>query len=202
MQVSFAGSKSIATFEVPISHIAVQSFDFTANRLKAGPFSVISDDSRYGSLATFRKGLASFVIYIHQVFGPMPNSSKTCSKAAQNVSASTASPRQKAYSTLKSEEGQSAKHLISRATEAAFSDCDRILAERAKAAKIYRVEIHALGTWAKDYKSGIYHADNYTASNEEEAIGMAIRHVTNRFACHAAILSDIKCSLLNAASAL
>lgn len=102
----FAVSENIGMFVVPNYCIAVQSFDFTANRIKAGLISIISDDSRYGSLATLRKSLASFVIYIHQVFGSkMPNYTKTYSQTAQGASASTVDTRNRvSYSTLKSQE--------------------------------------------------------------------------------------------------
>lgn len=195
MQVSFAGSKSIATFEVPNCFISVRSFDFTGNRFdKAGFFSDIFSSQRDDSLATFPKSLASFVIYILQTFNStMPNCVKS-SKAAQGARAT------KSYSTLKSEERQSPRLLIRSAVEQAFDDCDRILTERDRKARIYRVEIHALGTWSDDYKGGVFHADNYTAPNQECAIGMAIRHITTRFPNHAVMLSDLKCSLLNPAA--
>lgn len=115
----FAVQKNMRTFVVPNFRIAVESFDLSANRFHtAGSFRCISSDNRrYGSLATQRKGLASFVVSLPQTFAHMPNFSKS-SEAQGAVSAP------KKYSTLKSEERQYQKHLykVSLLTVGKFAD--------------------------------------------------------------------------------
>ena len=64
---------------------------------------------------------------------------------------------------------------------------------------IYKVSIRAIGTWAADYKNGVYSSDIYHASNQEEAIGMACEHIKAKFPRHSILADEIKCSLLNPA---
>lgn len=65
---------------------------------------------------------------------------------------------------------------------------------------IYKVSIRAIGTWAADYKNGVYSSDIYQASNQEEAIGMACEHIKAKFPKHSILADEIKCSLLNPAA--
>lgn len=65
---------------------------------------------------------------------------------------------------------------------------------------IYKVSLRAIGTWAADYKNGVYSSDIYQASNQEEAIGMACEHIKAKFPHHSILADEIKCSLLNPAA--
>lgn len=69
-----------------------------------------------------------------------------------------------------------------------------------QAKPIYKVSIRAIGTWAADYKNGVYSSDIYQASNQEEAIGMACEHIKAKFPQHSILAEEIKCSLLNPAT--
>lgn len=65
---------------------------------------------------------------------------------------------------------------------------------------IYKVSLHALGTWSVDYKGGVYITDIFEAQNREEAIGMACNNVKAHFPKHAIVAEKIDVSLLNPAA--
>ena len=64
-------------------------------------------------------------------------------------------------------------------------------------ASIYKVSVHALGTWSDDYRGGVYITDIFEAKNREEAIGMACDNVKAHFPQHAIVAGKINVSLLN-----
>ena len=117
-----AVSNKFTKFVVPNFRIAVESFDLSVNRFHtAGSFRCISSDNRrYGSLATQRKGLASFVVSLPQTFAHMPNFSKS-SKAVQGT---VSAPKK--YSTLKSEERQFTQRLYDDFLQKTFAEIENV----------------------------------------------------------------------------
>ena len=93
-----AVSNKFTMFVVPKSHIAVESFDFTANRFHTAGFfrSISSGNSRYGTLASYRKSPA-LLLYPYLKLSFMPKSNES-SEGAQG--ARTASPRKHLYKVL------------------------------------------------------------------------------------------------------
>ena len=81
----------------------------------------------------------------------------------------------------------------------ATANARKRVSKPAQAKPIYKVSLRAIGTWAADYKNGVYSSDIYQASNQEEAIGMACEHIKAKFPRHSILADEIKCSLLNPA---
>ena len=171
LRADLVKSETLPIFVVPRCRRFTQSqtnIQATAN--KAGLFFGRFHFGDLDILADFQKGLASFVIYIPQIFvSKMPRCDKNLTANAQGASTSTANARKR-------------------------------VSKPAQAKPIYKVSIRAIGTWAADYKNGVYSSDIYQASNQEEAIGMACEHIKAKFPRHSILAEEIKCSLLNPAT--
>lgn len=114
-------SKEVANIAVPNSQEQYSDFHITAH--KAGFFFGQIHGSGSDCLATFQKGLASFVTYIQQIFvSEMPNSNENLIADARRVSASTPAARKSAsYRRLERLTKQSLIDLIERRASAALS---------------------------------------------------------------------------------
>lgn len=99
---NFAESKTLLNIALPkFLYDSVKSNDFiviTAN--KAGFLSGIFSSQNRWDFGELRKSLVSFVIYIQQVFRPMPKSSKNLTADACIASASTPTARKTVSSRL------------------------------------------------------------------------------------------------------
>lgn len=87
-----------------------------------------------------------------------------------------------------------------KATAPGASTSTRSSAKVSKSPKhYYQVTLRAVGTWASDYKSGLYLTKLYRASTKEEAVGMACSHVKAKFPRHSILTDEINCETFNPA---
>lgn len=169
LRADLVKSETLPIFVVPRCRRFTQSqtnIQATAN--KAGLFFGRFHFGDLDILADFQKGLASFVIYIPQIFvSKMPRCDKNLTVNAQGASTSTVNARKRV-----------SKPVQAKPTK-----------------RYYQVSIYAKRYDASAMNLHCSHP--FLATSREEAIGMACDHIKERWPKYMVFTDDISCYPLN-----